>query len=701
MIHSLLSKLVYSTKVINQEKLNIEEPCIFIANHTSLLDPFLLYAHLPKGVVFVANTDIAKKYSWIMKGKDIITVDPMNPYSVKSMIKVIKSGKSLMIFPEGRVTVTNSLMKVYSGVAFIAMKTGAKLVPIAINGAEKAKGLTYLSEKIPTQCFPNVSLYVGDTFNIEKVDGISMAKQKELGSHLIYRKLQELVFESRMRKSVNLVEELQKKVQEVPEMVIMEDMSGKLTMKNLWNKVIALSYILNSKIKENRVGILLPTSIANVTTLYAVLYNGKSPAMLNASMDVKTQMSCLTTGDIKTIVTSKVFIEKAKLKPLVEKCKDSISFIFLEDIKEDINTALKIKVLLNKNNRVSSPANDIILFTSGSEGTPKGVLLTHENIFANIQQARLVIDFTSKDIIINALPMFHSFGLILAFISTLCHVPSVLVPSPLMYRVIPEITYDKKGTIIFGTSTFLNNYAKYAHPYDFYFLRYAICGGEKLQEQVYNLWLEKFGIRICEGYGLTETAPILAIQSKILFKKGSVGCLLPGIKYELEKVEGIDDGGKLKIKAPNLMRGYLLSDKGFVQAPEWFDTGDIVTIDERGFVIIQGRSKQFVKIGGEMVSLSLVEENVKNALGIDIAVAVGVSDIKKGERIEIAVTNKSVDISKIKEYWKLNNLSPLSIPSKVHILNCIPLLGSGKVDKVSVKREIEQTYKDERENNKT
>lgn len=699
MISSALSKLIYSTKIINKEKLKVEEPCIYIANHTSLLDPFLLYAHLPDNVVFVANTGIAKKYAWAMKGKEVITVDPMNPYSIRDMIRVVKSGKSIAIFPEGRITVTNSLMKIYSGVAFIAMRTGAKLLPIAINGAEKAKGLTYLDGKIPTKLCPDVSLYVGEPFNIDKVEGISISKQKDMGSHIIYRKLQELILESRMIKSVNLVEELRKRVQEAPDMTILEDMSSKLTMKELWNKVVALSYMLKSKIKEDRVGILLPTSIANVSTLFAVLYNGKSPAMLNVSMDVKTQMSCLSTGDIKSIVTSKVFIEKAKLKPLIEACKDIINFIYLEDVAEEINTGTKINVLLNRNKEVTSPTNDIILFTSGSEGTPKGVLLTHENIYANVQQARLMIDFTSKDTIIHALPMFHSFGMILSFVSTLCHVPAVLVPSPLLYRVIPEITYDKKGTILFGTSTFLQNYGKYAHPYDFNFLRYVFCGGEKLQDHVYDLWIEKFGIRICEGYGLTETAPILSIQSKLLFKKGSVGCFVPGVKYELEKVEGIDEGGKLKIQAPNLMKGYLISEKGFVKTPEWFDTGDIVTIDEKGFVTIQGRSKQFVKIGGEMVSLSLVEDNVKKALGIDVVVAVGIADMRKGERIEVAVSikEKNIDFSKIKEYWKTNSLSPLSIPSRLHVLEAIPLLGSGKIDKVSVKKQIEKIYKDESE----
>jgi acyl-[acyl-carrier-protein]-phospholipid O-acyltransferase / long-chain-fatty-acid--[acyl-carrier-protein] ligase len=709
-----LAKALYSTKIFNKERLQTNEPSIYIANHTSLLDAVLLSAHLPKNVVFVANTEIAVKYAWAMKGKEVIAVDPMNPYSIRGMLKVLKSGKSLMIFPEGRITVTNNLMKMYSGVPYLSIKTGAKLIPVAINGAEKAKKLTYLEGKIPTQWLPETTLYVGEPFSIPVTENMTMREKKEIGTHIVYRKLQDVLFQSRMPEKVHLAEMLRQRVKEAPDLVIAEEMKiqpkkkdekeektkkkkkqGKevftqLTMKDLWRKVLGLSIAIDYKVLQDKVGVLLPTSIANLTTIFALFHSGKTPALLNFSMDVPTLTSCLETGGINVVITSRSFIEKGKLQPLIDGCSLKAEIIYLEDIANNINALIKAQVVLQENKKVTSPAGELILFTSGSEGTPKGVVLTHENVYANVQQARLMIDLTSQEKIINSLPMFHSLGLILVFLSTLCHVPTVFVPSPLMYKAIPEIAYDLKGTILVGTSTFLSAYGRYANPYDFFKLRLAICGGEKLQEHVYQNWVDKFGIRICEGYGLTETAPLLSIQTPMLYKKGSVGCLVPGVKHQLEKVEGIEEGGKLKVKAPNLMKGYLLHEKGFVKAPEWFDTGDIVTVDDRGFVTIQGREKQFVKIGGEMVSLAVVEENVKSALGIADIVAVGLSDKRKGERIELVSTSPDATMQPIRDYWKANGISPLSLPAKVHVVKAIPILGSGKVNKVAIKKELEQ-----------
>jgi acyl-[acyl-carrier-protein]-phospholipid O-acyltransferase / long-chain-fatty-acid--[acyl-carrier-protein] ligase len=666
----------------------MNEPCIYIANHTSLLDAVLLYTHLPKDVFFVANTEIAKKYAWAMKGKNIITVDPFNPYSVRNMLKVLNSGKSVVIFPEGRITVTNSLMKIYSGVAYLALKTGVKLVPIGIDGGEKAKLFTYLEDKIPTQWFPSISLYVGEPFTIPNEEGKTMREKKEMGSHLIYRKLQETLLECRLSRSVHLCELLRKKVKEAPNMVIAEDLSGKVTMKQLWRKILAVAHVIDSSVIEERVGVLLPTSIACVVSVFAILYSGKTPAMLNFSMDISSLRSCLETGNISVILTSRAFVEKAKLQATIEVCSKQARILYVEDFLNEVTPLVKTKVLLKEHQKVTSPANDILLFTSGSEGSPKGVLLTHDNIYANIQQVLLMIDLTSKDKIVHVLPMFHSFGLILSFASVLCHVPSLLIPSPLLYKAIPELTYMKKGTILLGTSTFLYAYGRNANPYDFSFVRYVISGGEKLQEHVRTLWMKKFGLRIYEGYGLTETSPILSLQTPLLYKEGSVGCLVPGVKYQLEPVEGMD-GGRLKIQAPNLMKGYLLADKGFQKAPEWFDTGDIVTIDEKGFVTIQGRAKQFVKIGGEMISLPAVEQHVKSALGVEEVVALGVKDAKKGERIEVVTTSSTANLNQIRDYWKEHQLSSLSLPTRIHVFSTLPLLGSGKVDRVSIQKQIE------------
>ncbi|PLS19565.1 2-acylglycerophosphoethanolamine acyltransferase [Bacillus sp. M6-12] len=712
MIPALLPKALYSPKIINKEKLESKEPCIYIANHTSLLDAVLLSIYLPKNAVFVANTEIAVKYAWAMKGKEVIAVDPMNPYSIRGMLKVLKSGKSLVIFPEGRITVTNNLMKMYSGVTYLSLKTGAKLIPIALNGGEKAKKLTYLEGKVPTQWFPEVSLFVGDAFNLPEMEGATMRQKKEMGTHIIYRKLQNLLFESRMPKQVHLAEMFRQRVKEAPDLEIVEEMKvqskkddakqnkkkkkqgkevfTKLTLKDLWRKILGLSIAIDNQILQDRVGVLLPTSIANMTTIYALFHSGKTPALLNFSMDVSTLTSCLETGSINVIITSRSFVEKGKLQPLIDGCSKKAEIVYLEDIVSNINAFTKSQVLLQENKKVTSKAGDLILFTSGSEGTPKGVVLSHENIYANVQQARLMIDLTKEEKILNALPMFHSLGLILVFLSTLCHVPTVLVPSPLMYKAIPELAYDLKATILVGTSTFLSAYGRYANPYDFFKLRLAICGGEKLQEHVYQNWVDKFGIRICEGYGLTETAPLLSLQTPMLYKKGSVGCLVPGVKHQLEKVEGIEEGGKLKVQAPNLMKGYLLHETGFVEAPEWFDTGDVVTVDDWGFVTIQGRAKQFVKIGGEMVSLAVVEEYAKSALGVDDVVAVGLSDKRKGEKIELVTTSSDVTIQMVRDYWREKGINPLSLPAKIHTFKTIPILGSGKVNKVEIKKQLEK-----------
>ncbi|MFF2531209.1 AMP-binding protein [Brevibacillus sp. NPDC058079] len=732
MIPVSLLKTFIKCDVIHKERFQNNGACIYIPNHTSLLDAVLLTMNLPKDIVFVANTMIVAKYRWAMRGREVLSVDPMNPYSIRNMLKVLKRGKSLVIFPEGRITVTNSLMKVYSGVGYLALKTGVPLVPIAIDGGEKAKKLTYLEGKIPTKWFPKTTMFIGEAFHLPHMEGMMMKEKKDMGSHIIYRKLQEVLLECRMLKSEHLAEVLRKRVLEAPNMVIAEDPTGNvvyksvqgriravwntkqpilqklnnlraaffekpptgnMTMKKLWQSTIGLSFLIDRRVtSEERVGILMPTSMAGMTVTFATLYSGRTPAMLNASMDVSTFCSCLTTGDIKSILTSRTFVTKGKLESLIEAVSKQAKVFYLEDMKGEMNIFLKLSVLKKQTERVTTPAQDILLFTSGSEGTPKGVLLTHNNIFANIQQARLMVDFTSQDKIMNALPIFHSFGLILMFLSPLCHVPTYLIPSPLMYKAIPELTYDRNGTILFGTSTFLSAYARYAHPYDFNRLRYVYAGAEKLQDNVKEQWFDKFGIRVLEGYGLTETSPILSLQTPMLYKKGTVGCLVPGVKHRLEWVDGIEDGGRLQIQAPNLMRGYLVAGEGFVPKPEWFDTGDIVNVDERGFVSIKGRAKRFVKIGGEMVSLAAVEQNAKKAVGDGEVVAVRIADARKGERIELVATSPLATKEAIRDFWKQNSITTLSLPSEIHIIGEIPLLGSGKVDVTKLTKQIQSFY---------
>ena len=239
----------------------------------------------------------------------------------------------------------------------------------------------------------------------------------------------------------------------------------------------------------------------------------------------------------------------------------------------------------------------VVLFTSGSKGLPKGVVLSHANLFANYMQITARTDYNAEDLILNTLPMFHAFGLTAGtLLPLLSGVRVFFYPTPLHFRIIPEMAYDIGATILFGTNTFLNRYACVAHPYDFYTIRYVFSTAEKLQPETYQLWIDKFGVRILESYGTTETGPLLATNTSMDNKRGSVGRLLPGIKYYQKAVPGTEEGKRLFVKGPNIMLGYLLhSNPGVLVPPDtdkglgWHDTGDIISMDDQGFISILGR----------------------------------------------------------------------------------------------------------------
>jgi acyl-[acyl-carrier-protein]-phospholipid O-acyltransferase/long-chain-fatty-acid--[acyl-carrier-protein] ligase len=244
------------------------------------------------------------------------------------------------------------------------------------------------------------------------------------------------------------------------------------------------------------------------------------------------------------------------------------------------------------------------------------------------------------------------------------------------------------ATIMFGTDTFLTGYAKYAHPYDFYSIRYVFSGAEKLRPETLNAWAHKFGVRVFDGYGATEASPVIATNTPMQNKPGTVGRLLPGIKYKIKPVPGIDEGGVLVVSGPNIMKGYLLADSaGQLVAPEegWYETGDVVTIDDSGYVTIKGRVKRFAKIGGEMVSLAMVENQI-NKLWPEFQHAVtNIPDPKKGKALVLLTTNPNATREDLVVFAKANQMGEITIPKKIMIVKEVPLLGSGKVDHPAVK----------------
>lgn len=330
-----------------------------------------------------------------------------------------------------------------------------------------------------------------------------------------------------------------------------------------------------------------------------------------------------------------------------------------------------------------------MLFTSGTEGAPKGVVLSHANLQANRYQVSSRIDFGPTDVVFNALPMFHSFGLTCGtLLPVLSGIRTFLYPSPLHYRIVPQLVYDTNASILFGTDTFLSGYARFAHPYDFYSVRYVFAGAEKLRDETRRLWSERYGVRIFEGYGATETAPALAMNTPMENRPGSVGRLMPGIAHRLEPVRGIHEGGKLLVSGPNIMRGYLFAETpGVLSPPEggWYDTGDIVALDDDGYVFIKGRAKRFAKIGGEMVSLAAVEGFLSQLWPEHVHAVVNLPDAKKGEQLVLVTDHPGANREEIIAHARQAGFSELSVPKSIVAVDRVPLLGTGKMDYVRIK----------------
>ena len=334
----------------------------------------------------------------------------------------------------------------------------------------------------------------------------------------------------------------------------------------------------------------------------------------------------------------------------------------------------------------------VILFTSGSEGKPKGVVHSHKSILANIAQVMAILDFNPTDKFMMVLPMFHAFGFTGSLLPILGGIKIMVFPSPLQYKVIPEVIYDKGCTVLFATSTFLGNYAKYAHPYDFYKLRFVVAGAEKLNEEVRKTYHEKFGIRILEGYGTTECAPVLSANTPMANRHGSVGQLLPGIEHKIESVPGIADGGILHVKGENVMLGYYKFDTPAELEPPpdgWYNTGDVVEVDAEGYIFIKGRVKRFAKVAGEMVSLEVVEKIAHTAAPEHQHAATTQADSQRGENIVLFTTDPALKREDLQIVAKNLGSPELAIARKIVQLEEIPLLGTGKTDYVTLKQMAE------------
>lgn len=469
-----------------------------------------------------------------------------------------------------------------------------------------------------------------------------------------------------------------------------------LTKNQLLLKSHVLARALSREVHGEYIGVMLPTSAVCAVAFFALHVAGRIPAMLNFGGGIKNALAACRMAQIRSIVTARAFVGKAKLEPLVAALEaESIRIIYLEDIRARLT--LRDKLLGALTAKLPAPRTDAnapaaLLFTSGSEGVPKGVALSHANILANIAQAQARFAFVPSDVMFNALPAFHSFGLTIGMILPLIlGFRAHLYPTPLHYQTIPRAFRESGGTILVAADTFFAGWARYAEAEDFARLRLAVAGAEKLKAATRETYMQKFCVDILEGYGVTETSPAISANTHDEHKPGTVGKLFPGMEARLEPVEGIAEGGRLWVKGANVMLGYMKADKPGVIQPqgEWYDTGDIVAIDADGYLRILGRARRFAKVGGEMVSLAAVEE-VAAALWPDHAhAAIAIPDAKKGEQIVLLSEFPEVSREAFMAEAKASGLSELAFPKRVEHRAELPRLGSGKVDYAGLREEMD------------
>lgn len=679
---------------------------LIIANHESFLDGLLLGLFLPLDPVFVVHSTVIRNpmFRLILALVDYLTVDPTSPMAMKKVVRLIESGRPVVIFPEGRITTTGSLMKTYDGPAFVAARTGATILPVRIDGAAR----TYFSRlggHHPRRLLPQIDLFIQPTTAIDMPAAPTARERRRKAGDAMRRVMQEMIFATRPQQTLlealldaasihgrsrRLVEDLKQEEYSYGDLIKMSLALGRLVARE-------------SGDGEN-VGILLPNLAPTLGLVMGLSAFRRVPAMLNYTAGVDSMQAACSAAQIRSVLTSRAFVVQAKLGDKLAALQ-GVRLLYLEDLRETMTLVDKLWLMLwalpfphaaTHIGDAEDPA--VVLFTSGSEGKPKGVVLSHRALLANIGQIRAVVDFSVDDKILNALPLFHSFGLTAGgLLPVLCGAHVFLYPSPLHYRVIPELAYDRGCTVLLGTSTFLGNYAKHAHPYDFYRLRYVIAGAEKLSDPVRELWFDKFGLRIFEGYGATETAPVMAVNTPMAYRRGTVGQMLPGQQTQLVAVPGIDtaDGrrGMLHVRGPNLMSGYLRHDRpGVLQPPAsdvgpgWYETGDVVEFDDDGFVKIVGRVKRFAKVAGEMVSLEVVEKIAAAASNTGQHAATTRPDAAKGEALVLFSTDRTLNRDALVAAAKELGAPELAVARSIVVVDALPLLGTGKLDYVTLKQ---------------
>ena len=696
LIVKFILKLFFRIKIEGWEnwKATDGENVIVAPNYVSYIDPLILAMYLPETAPFAIERRLTQKrfVSWFLPLAETHIMDADSPITLRYFLNLLKDGKRCIIFPELQPTITGNSMKVSAGVAQIAEHTGAKILPIHIQGTQNTP-FSRIQHKRGLKLFRKIVIRIFPAQEIKLPENVKGSKRTAMAGRALEKIMEDAALYARRKEKKFFDNLIDARNEFGGNRRLFADYGSKpVTYNGFITRILIIQGLYKKqKLEGDVIGVLLPTSLAGVISLYALQNIGKIPSPLNFSIGGRAIVNCCRAAKIKTVITAHAFIDKGKLSALTDALiEEGIRIVWLDDIAKSIGVGDKIAAAIYAPFIKSAPVckdevekTALVLFTSGSEGAPKGVALSYKNLNTNHAQMFTRVEFYETDRAMNAMPIFHSFGLCGVFMPVTLGFFVLFYPSPIAYKTIATACYDERITIIFSTDTFLQGYAKAASDnYDFSSVRLLVQGGEKTRPKTMEQWFNRFGIRITEGYGVTEASPVVANNYHAHFKTGSVGLICSGIEYKLEPVEGVAKGGRLWLKGDNIMQGYIrITNPGVIEPLEdgWYDTGDIVDIDEDGFVTILGRAKRFAKVGGEMISLGAIEEVVNELWPEYHHAAVMAEGGSKGETLMLVTTMPELQQKELRAKLAENGVAEIAIPKKVLYMEDMPILATGKV----------------------
>ena len=713
LIASVIARILYRVRFSGAHKIPREGGVLLVANHLSYVDPILLQLACPRPIRFMGYKGLRSHWffdlAFRLSGALAISSDSPSD-GIRQGIKALKAGEVLAVFPEGHISRTGQFMAIKRGFELLARKANVPVIPAFMDGIWGSvfsfAGSSYLWKSPRLKPTP-VFVAIGDPIPPEEAEPDHVRKvMLDLGAE---------AFEQRPVLKRHLARECMRALAKHPgHLQVVDHTMERRPVKagQLVAAAAALSRHIKRTIPEHRVGIVLPPGAGAFIANLAVSCAGKVPVNLNFTAGKAALESSMRIGGVKTVISANAMKPKIPNFPWPERTLDLKTEIESMGGKKAIlpwflaawilpNQCIPAMLGLPK---YGDRAEAGLLFTSGSSGEPKGVALSHRNILANCAQVSSLSILPENSKLLACLPVFHSFGFtITLWYPLICGCQVVTVPSPLDTRKIIDAIKEEEATCLLGAPTFVRPILRKAKPGELRSLQLVVTGAEKLPDDLYQAFLERFHLEILQGYGLTETTPASNInqphppvttftaEPQTGKKMGSVGRLLPGMTVRIVNPETGDevpagDPGIVWFKGANVFSGYLddvEKTRGAFQ-DGWFVTGDLGRLDDEGFLFIEGRLSRFSKIGGEMVPHGTIEQQITELFGWEdeegySAAVMGVPDQAKGEKL-VLLTTKDVTPKELRDKLGAAGLPSLWVPKVIHKIQEIPVLGSGKLD---------------------